>query len=152
MRKIPSLLRANGSVNGKEVAKLIGRKVVPLSRFFHHGPGCWNIYAIRGKNSGRVGWVVGLTWLRSGVISVDYYINGGKSSMLDYYCEKEKRKPALQVCYWPGLRPVLVPLDGWRLALDHEKPISAQRKYFDDLPKQVKDRIRHDRRENQTWR
>jgi hypothetical protein len=66
---------------------------------------------------GRPGWVVGERWLHDGAASWDS----------DYGWEWSRKKDStphhcLLVCYWPTMRPVQVPMDGYELAPETTKP------------------------------
>ncbi len=65
----------------------------------------------------RAGWVVGERWLQDGVSANDFdYGNQWTPDGVVHHC--------LLVAYWPSMKAVRVPMDGYRIAPETEKPYS----------------------------
>lgn len=79
----------------------------------HRGP------VITGKTAG---WVVGFRWLQQGKIEPGceshYGIDGWDPGDSATFKETGPRVPCLLVAYWPTMKPVRVPLDGFEYATD----------------------------------
>ena len=77
-----------------------------------HAKKCWR----RTQAVGRPGWVVGQRHLQQGVTHYGYADEGPT------WKQTGPATPCLLVAYWPTMRPVMVPLDGWRPAPDTVRP------------------------------
>lgn len=81
----------------------------------------WGTYA----GTGRPGWVTGERWLQQGL---SYW--GYLEDTPPEWSEKGKRTHCLLVCYWPTMKSVFVPLDGYRLADEYTKPYSPESRWL----------------------
>lgn len=64
---------------------------------------------------GRPGWVVGERWLQDGHSSYDYEYG-------NVWTSKGQRHHCLLVVYWPTMKPVKVPDDGYRVVAECIRP------------------------------
>lgn len=79
------------------------------------------------KSNGRPGWVVGERWIQNGATEWSY---GGD----DPPCWKEEsRIHVLLVAYWPTVKPVRVPFDGYRMAPPTVQPYPTEFKWTENL-------------------
>ena len=73
---------------------------------------------------GRPGWVVGERWLHDGVADYDPEYGSWTSKGGSHHC--------LLVVYWPTMKPVQVPPDGYRLAPETVKPYRPVQSQWSD--------------------
>lgn len=87
----------------------------------------------------RPGWVVGERWLQEGTVSYGYGDEGpfwDRNAGHSIHC--------LLVTYWPTMKPVRVPLDGYRMAPETCAPYLSESAWLTEY----KERIR---KEMQDW-
>ena len=58
----------------------------------------------------RAGWIVGVRYLPEGT---SYFPRGSGEDYEQAYLDVQNVKPAWQVSFWPSLKPILVPVDGF---------------------------------------
>jgi len=140
------LQRKNGRISTSVVAKLMGQQVAVQVVYDRRAQGADGVkrWIWSTREVPRVGWVVGLSWLQTGR-SQDGTTWVGDDEPPEYYTylhETARRMPVLLVCYWPGLAPVRVPLDGWRMPVEGERPVSSQRLAWEQQSEVMKEQIR----------
>lgn len=142
-----NLYRKNGRVNGKAIARLMGTLVIPLLHLRRQradrSTRTWMPFPP--PSPGRAGWVVGLTFLRTGKAVYQGDAEGYEFS------ETGERIPALQVCYWPGTKAVPVPLGAFMPAPAGARPISPQHLSWDEAPESIKAEVRGWSRRDCPW-
>lgn len=137
------VIRSNGKVNTRAVADLMGQLIVPVYHLVKSvvyqvslgeaprktGARSWDamclgdpafVRAHAAVGALRCGWVCGLTFLQTGHRQFIGHEEGYS------FVETGPRTPALQVKYWPTVRPVLVPVPtwGWTWPAEEQVPIS----------------------------
>lgn len=82
----------------------------------------------------RAGWVVGFSWVCEGLVQFDSYVD---QRQLD----ETSRIPCVLVTYWPNMRPVRVPLDGYTYPTDL-KPESPSKRDWRIAEERDPDQVR----------
>ncbi len=91
----------------------------------------------------RTGWIVGFRSMQEGY-PVEYVHRGDEGEIVhvERYLRQIGRVQAVQVCYWPTMKPVLVPMDGFD-SVDHGEPVSPAKWAWDgycgDTQRRVKE-------------
>ena len=87
----------------------------------------------------RSGWIVGFRSVQEGHFDYTPYDEEGGQVP---YLHQIGRVQAVQVCYWPTMKPVLVPMDGFD-SVDHGEPVSPAKWAWDgycgDTQRRVKE-------------
>lgn len=94
-----------------ELVPLMGKRVV-VEKVYQRTWGEIRTWEANPPFEIRTGWVVGIRYLQTGKRRYVGYEEG--------YEWEQTGKPveALMVCYWPTMKPIPVPLDGFRVATD----------------------------------
>lgn len=120
----------------KQKLELIGKVVTVKEevKFFYDDDNKRYCIIVKNENA-RAGWIVGFRSLREGRIVIesnDSFYGSNK------YFETTHTVPVVLISYWPTLKPVPVPLDGFELGGEPEVPgnwTEENRKKVSDIVK-----------------
>ncbi len=103
---------------------LVTAELKPAFVYPHDGRIIRNIVR---RDAHRAGWVTGFSWLCEG-----NKVMGG--DMAGCVLEETKRIPCMLVAYWPTMRPVKVPLDGYEYPTDvvPESPSAREWRLYEE--------------------
>lgn len=109
-----------------ELKRQQGTPVVPNYRF-------WEAK----KAFSRPGWVVGERWLQSGTVVSDFGVGSVWQRRPD-----SSSTHCLLVVYWPTMKPVRVPLDGFEIAPETVRPYPPDTgPYTEDYRKRLREEM-----------
>ncbi len=98
--------------------ELMGKRVVVTKQFVRkqerNGRGMRKRWIVEPRKE-RVGWIIGFRTIYDGTRK--YEPEWG------YYWEQESHHECAQVVFWPTQNPKYIPLDGFRIAGDDDRPI-----------------------------
>lgn len=92
-------------MKNKTIAKLMGQVVLVDREYYREHQGNLATWKPTKLHKPRPGWIIGTRWLQRG-----YLVCCDRA----YFEEDGLRTQCLLVVYWPTMRPVRVPLDGYR--------------------------------------
>ena len=129
-------------VNHKELVALMG-KIVTVHSTLHRVDDGDNRKWISQECQPRAGWFVGISHKQNG----QYVSGSGMPSPYDYdydppHFEQRERVPCILVTFWPTMRPVHVPLDGFEIGGEPQSPCpkwtDADKKFMREMMSKVK--------------
>lgn len=86
----------------------------------------------------RSGWIVGFRSMQEGYVAEGTY---DPEEGTERYLHQIGRVEAVQVCYWPTVKPVLVPIYGFD-SVDHGEPVSPAKWAWDSYREETQRRVR----------